>query len=121
MEGIMEERKLAIKLAQIAENKKARNIIILKIDELTVISDYFVICSGTSTTHVKTLAEEMEFQMRQRGVPPRGVEGRESGQWLLLDYGGVVAHVFLPEIREFYGLERLWGDSERIDMSMVES
>ena len=106
----MTPEELARALADIAEDKKALDVKILKIDELTVIADYFVICSGTSTTHVKTLAEEMEFKLKQKGVFPRGVEGRESGNWLLLDYGGVVAHVFLQETRAFYGLERLWAD-----------
>ena len=111
----MTPRELAAALAEIAENKKALDIRILKIYELTVLADFFVICSGTSTTHVKTLAEEMEFALKKRGVPPNHVEGRESGNWLLLDYGGVVAHVFQEETRTFYGLERLWGDAEQIE------
>ena len=107
-------KELAFALAEIAKNKKAHDIKILKIEDLTVLSDYFVICSGTSTTHVKTLAEEMEFQLKQRDIPPNHVEGRESGNWLLIDYGGVVAHVFLQETREFYSLERMWGDAELV-------
>ena len=110
----MTPKELALALARIADAKKAIDIKILRIDELTVLADYFVICSGTSTTHVKTLAEEVEFQLKQRGVSPGHVEGRESGNWLLLDYGGVVAHIFMRETRDFYGLERLWADGEII-------
>ena len=111
----MTPKELAVALAEIAGNKKALDIKILKIDALTVLADYFVICSGSSTTHVKTLAEEMEFQLGRRGVRAR-VEGRGAGNWLLLDYGGVVVHVFLQETREFYGLERLWGDAEIVEV-----
>ena len=111
----MTPKELAAALAEIADSKKAYDIKILKIDQLTVLADYFVICSGTSTTHVKTLAEEMEFVLKRRGVSPGHVEGRESGNWLLLDYGGVVAHVFMPETRAFYGLERLWADGEIVE------
>ena len=111
----MSPKELALALAEIAENKKALDVKILKITELTVLTDYFVICSGGSTTHVKTLAEEMEFRLKQRGVSPGHVEGRGAGNWLLLDYGGVVAHVFLQETRDFYGLERLWADAEAVE------
>ena len=110
----MDPKELAQALAEVAENKKALDVVILKIDELTVIADYFVICSGSSTTHIKTVAEEMEFILKQRGATPRGIEGRSSGNWLLLDYGSVVAHIFLQETRAFYGLERLWADGEVI-------
>ena len=111
----MTPREIAVALAEIAGNKKALDVKILKIDELTVLADYFVICSGTSTTHVGTLAGEMELQLKQRGVAPNHTEGRESGSWLLLDYGSVVAHIFMPETRAFYGLERLWGDAEVVE------
>jgi len=106
---------LALALAGAAEDKKAVDIKVLKIDSLTVLSDYFVICSGSSSTHIKTLAEEMEHRLEQMGVSPRGIEGRESGNWLLLDFGSVVAHVFMPETRAFYGLEHLWADGEIVD------
>ena len=111
----MTQHELAKALADIARDKKAIDIKVIKIDELTVLADYFVICSGSSSTHIKTIAEEMEFQLGQRGVQPRGIEGRSSGNWLLLDFGGVVAHVFLQETRAFYGLERLWADGTIID------
>jgi len=108
-------KELAIQLAEIADDRKALDIKILQIDQLTVLADYFVICSGSSTTHVKTLAEEMEFRLKERGILPGHIEGRGAGNWLLLDYGGVVAHVFLQETREFYGLERLWSDAQSIE------
>ncbi len=107
----MTSKDLAIKLARIADEKKARDIKILEIVDLTVLADYFVICSGTSSTHVKTLSDEMEFVLKREGISPHHIEGHISGNWMLLDYNGVVAHVFLQETREFYELERLWADA----------
>lgn len=111
----MTPKELAVKLAHIADDKKARGIKVLEITDLTVIADYFVICSGTSTTHVKTLSDEMEFVLKQQGTAPHHIEGHASGSWLLLDYGSVVVHVFLEETRAFYALERLWADAKSIE------
>jgi len=110
----MQQLELLKTLAAILDNKKARDITAIHTTEQTILSDYFLICTGTSTTHVKALAEDLEFEMKnQHGVLPRGVEGRATG-WILLDYGTVLVHVFLQEQREYYNLERLWEDSERI-------
>jgi ribosome-associated protein len=108
-------KELALALADIADSKKARDIRVLEITDLTVLADYFVLCSATSTTHVRTLAAEMEFVLKERGVAPRHTEGRDAGNWLLLDYGSVAAHIFLPDTRAFYDLERLWGDAKIVD------
>ena len=103
-------------LAAILDNKKAREITAIHTTEQTILSDYFLLCTGTSTTHVKALADELEFEMKnQHGVLPRGVEGRATG-WILLDYGTVLVHIFLKEQREYYNLERLWEDSERVEV-----
>ncbi len=97
------------------DSKKAYDIKILKVRDLTILANYFVIASGTSTTQVKALADEVEFKMSQKGVEPKQVEGRQSSNWIVLDYIDVVFHVFYTETREFYDLERLWQDGEEID------
>ena len=102
-------------IAAILDEKKAIDIAGIHTTEQTIISDYFVIASGTSSTHVKALADDLEYEMKKRhGVAPRGVEGRASG-WILLDFGTVLVHVFQKEQREYYNLERLWEDAEKIE------
>jgi len=109
----MQQLELLKALAAILDNKKAQDVTAIHTTEQTILSDYFLICTGTSTTHVKALADELEFEMKQRhGVTPRGVEGRATG-WILLDYGTVLVHIFLREQRDYYNLERLWEDAER--------
>ena len=97
------------------DSKKAYDIKILQVRDLTILANYFVIVSGTSTTQVKALADEVEFKLSQNGVEPKQVEGRQSSNWIVLDYIDVVFHVFYTETREFYDLERLWQDGEEID------
>jgi len=110
----MQQLELLKALAAILDNKKALELTAIHTTEQTILSDYFLICTGTSTTHVKALAEDLEFEMKNRhGILPRGVEGRATG-WILLDYGTVLVHVFLQEQREYYNLERLWEDSEHV-------
>jgi len=112
----MQPLELVKAIAEILDSKKAIDITAIHTTEQTIITDYFLICSGTSTTHVKALAEELEFEMKKRhGILPKGVEGRASG-WILLDYGTVLVHVFMKEQREYYNLERLWEDSARVDV-----
>jgi len=94
------------------EEKSARDIKVLKTESLTVLANYFVICTATSTTHIKTLTDEVEKILEAKGECVRRKEGYRSGGWVLLDYGCVVVHLFLEEIRGFYNLERLWGDAE---------
>ena len=97
------------------DSKKAYDIKILKVRDLTILANYLVIVSGTSTTQVKALADEVEFKLSQKGAEPKQVEGRQSSNWIVLDYIDVVFHVFYTETREFYDLERLWQDGEEID------
>ena len=112
----MQQLELLKAIAAILDDKKARDIIAIHTTEQTILADYFLLCTGTSTTHAKALADDLEFEMKNRhGVTPRGVEGRASG-WTLLDYGTVLVHVFLQEQREYYNLERLWEDSERVEV-----
>ncbi|MDL2219673.1 ribosome silencing factor [Ruminococcaceae bacterium OttesenSCG-928-O06] len=116
----MQPLELAKTIATILDNKKAKDIQVLKVRDLTVLADYFVIASGTSTTQVGALYDEVDFQMGQKGVQPLRVEGAATRNWVLLDYGAVVVHVFYPEAREFYALEHMWADAEKVDMAFLE-
>ncbi len=113
----MESKELAIRIAKILDKKKAEGLKVLSIQDLTVLADYFVIASGTSSTHVRSLADEVEFQLGQQGVEPQRVEGYEARNWILMDYGGVIVHVFYPEARSYYDLEHLWADAQPVDLS----
>lgn len=97
------------------DDKKAEQIEVIQITELSVVADYFVIASGTSNTHVRALAGEVEDQLSKHGVEVGHIEGRATG-WILLDYGSVVVHVFHRESREYYNLERLWADGKVIEI-----
>ena len=111
----MTPRELAIKIANMLDNKKARDLTVIEVTEVTQIADYFVICTGNSSTQVKAFADEVEFKLKQEGITPDHVEGHQSRSWIVLDYGCVLVHVFDEEARDFYDLERLWADGERVD------
>jgi ribosome-associated protein len=104
-------RELAIAAARAAASKNARDILILDVSELIVITDYFVIASGGSDRQVKTVAEEIERSVAATGMKPVRREGEREGRWVLLDFVDFVAHVFRDQEREYYGLERLWRDA----------
>jgi len=106
----LESRELVEKIVSILEEKKAKDLNIIDIREISILADYFVICSGTSTTHIKTLADEVEEKMLEAGIELLHKEGYNSARWILLDYGEVVVHIFHEEDRQFYNLERLWAD-----------
>lgn len=108
----MKTKALTDKVVDILESKKARDIEIIHIAEISILADYFVICSGTSTTHIKSLADEVEFRMNEAGFHCLHKEGYNSARWILLDYGEVVIHIFHEEDRSFYNLERLWSDGK---------
>ena len=95
-------------VVRVLEDMKARDIKVLDVRGKTSITDIMVIASGTSDRHVKATAEAVAFQAKQAGEPPLGTEGLEQGEWALIDLNGVVAHVMLPKVRDFYQLERLW-------------
>lgn len=105
-------------IVKILDNKKAIDIDLIETKELTIVSDYFVIANGTSNTHVRALADEVEEEMNKLGVEPEHIEGRATG-WILLDYGCVLVHIFDPQSREYYNLERLWGDAAMVDISDI--
>ena len=106
----MEARALADKIVKILEDKKGKDVAVLDIKDLTVMAEYFVLCTGTSNTHIRTLAEEVESKLEAEGLANLRKEGYDSLRWVLLDYGDVVVHVFHEEDRAFYNLERLWAD-----------
>ncbi|MGD9559111.1 MAG: ribosome silencing factor [Oscillospiraceae bacterium] len=114
----MEALELAKKIVGILDNKKAQDIKLLKVEDLTVLADYFVIASGSSSTQVGALTDEVDFQLGQAGVQPLRIEGAKTRSWVLLDYGAVVVHIFYPEQREFYALERMWADAETVEIDL---
>ena len=103
------------------DSKKAQDIKLLRTSEITILADYFVICTAGSTTQLKTLSDEVEKNLKKRGEMPLRREGHRSGGWVLIDFGCVVVHIFLQEERDFYTLERLWGDADDIDISSLIS
>jgi ribosome-associated protein len=112
----LKSRDLAIQAAKAALNKKALDAIILDLSGLTFIADYFVICSGESTTQVKAIAEYIEQEFASKRVNPLGVEGAVHSHWILLDYGDVIIHVFEKETRAYYNIEKLWMDAKTIEI-----
>lgn len=96
------------------EEKKARDLKIIDIHDLTTIAHYFIICSGTSVTHIKSLADEVEVKLKEKDVRPLRREGYNSARWILIDYGDIVVHIFHEEDRAFYSLERLWQDGKPV-------
>lgn len=116
----MEARELAFAAAKALNSKKGRDICVLYIEDLTVVSDYIVIAGGGSATQVKALAEEVEFQLGQQGVKTLRTEGYPAKNWILLDYGSVIIHVFDPEAREYYDLERLWADGKPVELPLEQ-
>ena len=112
-------KEVALQVTKALDEKKGMNIKLLKIDEVSTLAEYFLICTGTSNTHVKTLCDYAEYAMEQLEEPLLGREGHRGNAWELLDYGAVVIHVFTEEARQFYNLERLWADAEVVDLTGV--
>jgi ribosome-associated protein len=110
---ILAEVGLAVRAAA---DKKARDLVVMDVGEFLSITDYFVICSGSSDRQVRTIADEVEAKLKEAGVRPLRTEGAVEGGWLLLDYGVFVMHVFTDEMRAYYELERLWKDAPRPDL-----
>lgn len=101
---------LAEAIADVLDSKKGHDIKVVHVADKTVIAEYFVICTGNSSTQVKALAGEVEYKLDQRGVVPYGVEGRDNNSWLIVDYSNVIVHIFSREAREFYNLDKLYCD-----------
>ena len=115
----MESNILVKEIAKVLDEKKAVDITAIKTEEITIVSDYFIIASGTSNTHAKSLADDVEYEIKTRfGIDPEHIEGRATG-WILLDYGTVLVHIFTQDNREYYNLERLWADASIVDLNDV--
>ena len=107
----------ALIAAAAADSKKAKDIVIQHVSELLVVTDYFVIATGANDRQVRAIAEEVEDQLREQAdVKPIGREGVDEGKWVLLDFGELIVHVFMPEVREFYRIETLWNDAPFVDV-----
>ena len=107
---------LVEKIVKALDDKRATDIEVIKTDELTIVADYFVIATANSSTHIRSLSDEVEYQLEQSGISPDNIEGRATG-WIVMQYEGVIVHLFLKDAREYYNLERLWGDGAKIDIS----
>ena len=112
-------KEIAVAVTKALDAKKGMDIKLLKINTVSSLADYFLICTGTSNTHVKTLCDYAEYTLEQLGEPMLGREGHRGSAWELLDYGSLVVHVFTEEARKFYALERLWADAEEIDLKDI--
>lgn len=114
----MTQQETLATIVKALDSKRAEDIQALYVEQLTILGDYFVIAGGTSTTHTKTLADEVEYQLSKCGIEPLHREGRGNGSnWIVLDYGDIIVHIFYKETREHYQLERLWADGEPVDIS----
>jgi ribosome-associated protein len=103
--------------AEAAADKKAIDLVVLDLRKASAFTDFFVICTGANVRQVQAIADGVQETLRATGLRPSLVEGYERGQWVLIDYFDFIVHVFSPSTREFYGLERLWGDAKTIDVA----
>ena len=116
---MLSAKEVAYAVTKALDDKKGMDIKLLKIDKVSSLADYFLICTGTSNTHVKTLCDYAEFTLEELGETMLGREGHRGNSWELLDYGTIVIHVFTEEARKFYDLERLWADAEFINIDDI--
>lgn len=112
----LESKHKALQAARAALDKKAKDVLILDLKNLTTVTDYFVICSGESVTHVKAIAGGVDEGFSGAGIKPLGIEGLSYSHWVLMDYGDVIVHIFEEGTRKFYELEKLWIDAGRIPL-----
>lgn len=112
-------KEVAAIAAKALDDRKGVDIALLEIAEVTTLADHFLICTGTSSTHVKSLCDSVEEALDNAGEPALRREGHRGGTWVLLDYGCLVVHVFTEETRQFYDLERLWGDAKKVDLETI--
>lgn len=116
---MMDSKVMALEIAKALDSKKGQDIQVLKTGDLTTLADYFVLCTATSSTQIKALADACEKALKEQGEPPHHIEGHRDGTWVLMDFSVVVVHIFNDEARKFYDLERLWQDAENMDLSDV--
>lgn len=113
-------REIADAIVKVLDDKSARDIKLLRVNDKTVVTDYFVICTANSTTQVKSLAGEIEFKLGEMGLSPAHVEGYDGSTWIAMDYLHVIVHIFHRDQREFYKLEKVWADAEDIPLALTE-
>ena len=116
---MLSAKEVALEVTRALDAKKGIDIRLLRIEKVSSLADYFLICTGSSNTHVKTLCDYAEYTMEQLGEPMLGREGHRGNSWELLDFGSVVVHVFTEEARKFCDLERLWADAEQVDLKDI--
>lgn len=116
---LKDTKEKALACARAALDKKAEDLRVLNVRELSSFCDFFIICSGHSTRHVQAIAQAIEEDLRQE-VHPRGIEGLAAGQWVLMDYGDVIIHIFYTPTREFYDLDSLWNEAETLEVTESE-
>ena len=116
---MLPSRELAEIAVKALDSKKGKEIRLIRIDKITTLAEYFVICTGTSNTQINALGDEVETELPLAGEEPLHREGYRGGTWVLLDYGCVVVHIFNDEARKFYSLEHLWADGEEVDLSAI--
>jgi ribosome-associated protein len=109
-------RERALLCVNAALEKKAKNLILLNVKEISAFTDYFLVCSGASDRQVQAIASSLRERMKKEGVLPLGVEGESHGQWVLMDYDDVIVHIFYEPIREIYDLEKLWSEAPRMEI-----
>lgn len=113
----MDSRKLALLCRDLADNKKAENIVILDLRELSSVTDYFVIASGTSEPHLRAIVDEITDKLREEhDLRPKAIDGTLQAAWIVLDYFDVIVHVMRSDVRDRYDLETLWGDAPRVKL-----
>ncbi len=116
---MLPSREMAEIAVKALDSKKGKEIRLIRIDKITTLAEYFVICTGTSNTQINALCDAVEKELTEKGEEPLHREGYRGGTWVLLDYGCIAVHVFNHEAREFYGLERLWRDGKPLDLTGV--
>ncbi len=116
---MLPSRELAEIAVKALDSKKGKEIRLIRIDKITTLAEYFVICTGTSNTQINALCDAVEKELTEKDEEPLHREGYRGGTWVLLDYGCVVVHVFNDEARKFYSLEHLWADGEEVDLSAI--
>lgn len=116
---MLPSRELAEIAVKALDSNKGKEIRLIRIDKITTLAEYFVICTGTSNTQINALCDAVEKELTEKGEEPLHREGYRGGTWVLLDYGCVVVHVFNDEARKFYSLEHLWADGEEVDLSAI--
>ena len=106
---------LVYDMAQILDKRKAEDMVLIAVKGITIIADSFIICSGRSSTHIKTLADELEEQMAKRGIFKTRIEGYQEARWIVMDFGDILVHIFHNDERKFYDIERLWKSEDNFE------